>query len=84
MTKFVEYKRCFCKRLDGTWSWDAPVWLTKAGMFANCVIKSPEGTTFETQEKANENLLEVLTKLGIIKPSKKNAHEKRQSRRRRS
>jgi hypothetical protein len=67
MTKFVEHKKCFCKRLDGKWTWDAPVWLTKAGMFANCVIKSPEGTTFDTQDEAHKNLLEVLGKLGIIK-----------------
>lgn len=67
MTKFVEHKKCFTKRLDGKWEWDAPVWLTKAGMFANCVIKSPAGKVFDTKKEAHANLLEVLRKLGIIK-----------------
>lgn len=65
MTKFVSYKKCFCKRLDGKWDWDVPVWLTKAGMFADCVIKSPEGRLFDSQEDAAKNMDEVLKKLGI-------------------
>ncbi len=67
MTKFVSHKKCLNKTLDGHWEWDAPVWLTKAGMFAECVIKSPEGKKFDTKEQAHENMVDVLKKLGIIK-----------------
>lgn len=61
----IEHKKAFCKRLDGKWDWDVPVWLTKAGTFADCVIKSPEGKLFDTQKEAAENMKKVLTKLGI-------------------
>ena len=63
--KIPFHRKCFCHRLDGTWDWDAPVWLNP-GHFADCVIKSPSGTTFDTQEEALKNMNMVLKKLGII------------------
>jgi hypothetical protein len=65
MTKFVTYEKCFCKRLDEKWVWKAPIWFTKAGMFANCVLKSPEGKVFDTLEEAAKNMKEVLKQLGL-------------------
>jgi len=67
MTKFIDYRKSFCKHLDGTWDWDVPVWLTKAGLFSNCIIKSSPGKTFATQKEAEDNMQEVLNKLGIKK-----------------
>lgn len=71
MTKFVTHRQCLNKCLDGRWDWAAPVWLTKVGMFANCVIKSPENSLFDTEEKARANMITILTKLGIVKPQPK-------------
>jgi len=65
MTKFITYKRCFCKRLDGRWEWETPVWLTKVGIFADCVIKSTVGKIFNTQEDAEKDMKKVFKKLRI-------------------
>lgn len=65
--RVLDYKKCFNKQLDGMWTWEVPVWLTKAGMFANCSIKSIEGKLFTSQEEATADMDKVLTKLGIDK-----------------
>jgi hypothetical protein len=62
----MEYKRCFTKRLDGKWDWNVPVWQTPAGMFADCVIKSPEGKLFDSKKEAEKNMKKVLKKFEIL------------------
>lgn len=67
----MTYRQCINKRLDGRWDWIVPVWFSKVGMFANCVIKCPENSLFESEEKARENMLTVLNQLGVIKKQRK-------------
>lgn len=61
----MEIKRCFRKRLDGGWDWSAPVFLSRAGMFAECVVQSPEGRSFNSKKEAEADLKEVFRKLKL-------------------
>ena len=66
MKTTIQYNQCFTKTLEGKWTWMVPVWFSKVGMFADCVISSPEGKTFETQALATKHMAEVLGKLEIV------------------
>lgn len=68
MKKSIDYRKSFRKNLDNKWTWETFVWVDGA-MYADCVIKSPIGTLFDTRDKAHENLLDVLWKIGMIKKS---------------
>lgn len=70
MTKHIQIKKGIDKSLKGTFTWWCPVWTTKAGLFANCVIKSPPEKTFDSHEEALYNLDETLWKLGLGKKPK--------------
>ena len=67
MSKIISYKTCFTLRLDNKWEWYAVVWLTKRGMFADCIIKSPDGILFDSQADARKNMEIILKKFGIHK-----------------
>ncbi len=51
------YGRCLCKRLDGTWEWDAPIWCSE-GMWADCIVKGRQ--PFKNQKDALKDMNQVL------------------------
>ena len=67
MKKSITHKKCLVKRLDGRWEWDVLVWTTKMGIFADCIVTSPVGKSFETESEAKSNMNKILKKLGILK-----------------
>lgn len=64
MKQKIYHRKCFTKRLDRKWDWMVPVWVGE-GTFADCVIKSPEGKLFDSEDDAMVNLTGVLKKLKI-------------------
>ena len=63
-----QLKKGLHKQLDGRWTWSVMVWTRKRTMFADCIIKSPEGETFADEGEATVNMNNVLGRLGIKTP----------------
>jgi hypothetical protein len=54
------------KSKDGQWEWSVILWLSEVSTYADCVIKSSDSLTFDTEEEARKNMLEVLKGLDIL------------------
>lgn len=62
--KVESFTKCYCKKLNGKWTWELVIWFTP-GMFADCVVKSPDGREFDDMNLADVNMNSIMNSMKI-------------------